>query len=173
MSLEHVVAAIVNLLDDDTAFTALVGTDIGVLEDGEPWLFQDTYDDNRPYRAPKGTGKAAVVVGFRDSWGTNRHNTMGMPMVQVLVYADLTRASDGTPQARDGASRALRVWEAIDAVLNDVGGSLSGYRVVVQNPTTATVTFVSSLRGEGPSVMPVPDGDGMERLMARYEVAVA
>jgi hypothetical protein len=171
VSLENVLPAVLKTIAADSAFTALVGSDIGEISAGVPWLFQDTYDDNRPFRDPKGTGKAAVVVGFRDSWGVNGHNTMGMPMVQVLVYADLSRNADGTPQARDAKNRATRVWETIDAILHDVRGSLSGVKVVLSEPVGADFTFVSSRRREGPSIMPVPDGDGMERLMARYEVA--
>lgn len=171
MSVENVLPAIIQTIANASAFKALVGVDVGEMADGTPWLFQDTYDDNRPFRDPKGTGMAAVVVGFRDSWGVNAHNTMGMPLIQVLVYADLTRHVDGTPQARDAKDRAVRVWEAVDALLHDSGGVLGGLRVTLTNPAT-TVTLVSSQRAEGPSVLPVPDGDGMERLMARYEVAV-
>lgn len=171
MSIENVLPAVIASIAAHSPFAALVGTDVGKMADNTPWLFQDTAEDNRPFRDPKGTGKATVVVGFRDSWGVNRHNTMAMPVIQVLVYADLSRHVDGTPQGRDAKDRALRVWSALDSLLHDTGGALSGHKVTLANPV-ASVTFVSSARTEGPSVMPVPDGDGMERLMARYEVAV-
>lgn len=172
--LEHVLDAAYVLISEHAPFEALAGADVGQDTDGSvpvPWLFQDADDAEAPYRDPKSSGKSAVVLGFTDTWGINRHNTAGLPLLQVLIFSDLTRNEDGTPQIKDGKARALRVFDAIDSLLHDPGNRLGGTRVDVGDGNF--VRLISTARREGPAMQPVPNGDGMVRLMARYEWVVA
>jgi len=157
-------AAAVRRLRADPEFQALIPNYIGVDSTfPEGWVFQGLSDTgNRPYRDPEGTGKCAVVLGTRDSWaGPNQHNTANFPLLRVHIYADPSRDINRNMTARDADQKAHTVWRVIDRLFHDAGN---------QHHQWDNLYVTSCLRGSEPSIMDVPQGDGLVRLDATYNV---
>jgi hypothetical protein len=117
----------------------------------------------------EGTGKACVVLSQRGGWATaNRHNTEQFPVLQVEVYSDPTRdanrnpSDDYTPE-----ERAYEVYRAIDAVLHRPDGFDEDW-----GDAMGTLRITGSLRAGEPDITDVPEGDGLIRLLVRYEMKV-
>lgn len=128
--------------------------------DGRVMLWQ--WDAKRTVR---GTGRASMVLARRGGWaGPNRHNTIEFPKLQVEIYADDER-DGGLPVATTSESFAIDIWRYVDHIFHrpDSGGFYWGN-------ADGSVRIVSSLRGTEPDIMDVPDGDGVVRLLATYNI---
>lgn len=164
MSVSTVVPAAVSRLRAASGVLALPETDLGRDETAGIWVFQGS-DDLVPFRDPKGTGTSAVSVAVTGSWSSNPHNTMNFPRLTVAVFADTSRGEGGEPILWDGHYRALRVWEALDAVLHDPANA--------DRPAwLAAGTPVLSCLRETVHVAKVPGMDGMHRLTCDYSVVM-
>lgn len=126
MSMEDVLIGARRKLLADTAFAALIGTDVGrdiggAYNDG--WVFRSGDDVMTPDRNPRNTGTSSVVLSARDTWiGPNRNNTLRFPLLNVRILSDSTRGTDPTLlMAKDAEYRCGRVGTAIFNALNDVG----------------------------------------------------
>jgi hypothetical protein len=153
----------------DPAFTALVGTDIG----RDPkvtdawhggWVFQGYADDGGLYRTVEGTGKAAVVLLGRDTWGgPNQHNTAEFPLLRIHVFADCSRNKDGSTAARDQDERCYRVWNVLRPLFHDAANHVEYWD---------DLRIVSSVVQQDLSLMDVPSGDGLVRGSATVAVVL-
>lgn len=132
-------------------------------DDSGLWIFQSGPEEDKPYRDPQGTGTSAIVVGNTDTWGSNPHNTAQFPILQILIYSDCTRGPDNTPVKADQKTKAFKIYEAVDDLINDPANDKHVWM---------GRTILSCLRREGPSVSAVPDTNGLVRLMVRYEIAL-
>jgi hypothetical protein len=126
----------------------IIGVGMGEGAPSQPWLFQGLDSEGRPRMDPEGTGKAVIVLQSWDSWsGGNNHNTAQFPVLQVLIYADSTRASDGSPVLQDAKDRAKTVYEVTDSLFHDAANRRHQW---------PGLYVVSSVRGGGPSMRTVP-----------------
>lgn len=135
----------------------ILGTD----PDGMMWVFQGS-DDDRPFRDPEGTGKAAIVFTVNDIWGTNNHNTVRLPVLTALAYVDASRNASGEILRRDGKHRALRVSELVRDAFHDPAN--------VEHVWPLDVVVYSCVCTGWASVLEVPDSDGMHRSAARFNI---
>lgn len=128
----------------------------------EPWIFKG---DAR--RQVQGSGKASIVVSSPSPWaGATRGHTTRFPRLQIEVYSDRERTTDGAPALRDAEAQAEDIWLIVDRVLHrvDGGGFLWG-------SADGTLRITSSTRADGDrSISPVPDTDGVVRLLCVYDV---
>lgn len=166
MSTDLLQASAVKKFTDSDQAAALIadgdlGVDVGGDSEGLVWVFQGS-DDDRPWRDPEGTGKAAVVLTFNDSWGANQHNTSDMPVLTALVYSDTSRSADGTPTTRDGKARALRVIQALKEVFHDAANK--------DHEWPLDLRIHSCVATNGATIYPVPDTDGMHRASIRFQI---
>jgi hypothetical protein len=128
---------------------------------GSVWLWQWTAKET-----VRGTGMASLVLSARGGWaGANRHNTLAFPRLQVEVYADVPR-EDGLVDVRTAESYAQEVWAEAHKVLHRPasGGMVWGN----ENGALRIVTSVAS--SGFPDISAVPDGDGVIRLLATYNI---
>lgn len=161
-TLDQVQASAVVKFSASVQAQALVAAgDLGQDSDGMKWVFQGA-DDDRPFRDPEGTGRAAVVFTVNDTWGVNRHNTASMPILVALVYADASRNSGGELLLRDAKARAQRVSAAIRDVFHDVGN--------VDHDWPLEVKVFSCVCSSDVSVLPVPATEAQHRASLRFEV---
>jgi hypothetical protein len=145
---------------------ALLGAGVGPEEAAADaavplWVFQwETHG-----QVAQGSGKGIVVVSERAGWtGPNRHNTLEFPRLQVEIYADSDRER-GFPDFKTAQARAKDIWRVVDLIFHrpDTGG-------ITWGDVNGSVRVVSSLRGAEPDIVPVPDGDGAQRLLVSYNV---
>lgn len=131
----------------------LIGSETGASDPVEAaWLFRGLDDDGRPFRDPEGSGAACVTIMDRASWaGPNMHNTADFPMLQVLVYADSTRNTDGSTITRDATDRARHISNMLHPLFHDVGN---------QNHVWAGLYVVSSVGASGLSLRDIPATNG-------------
>lgn len=81
----------------------------------QAWLFQGLDRDGRPFRDPEGSGRCVVVLSERREWASaNPHNTASFPALQMLIYADSSRLSDGAPWIRDADRKCKHVFKKLD-----------------------------------------------------------
>lgn len=139
----------------------ILGVDVGGDTDGLRWVFSGDQDD-RPYRDPEGTGKAAVVFTVNGSWGTNLHNTARFPILTVLIYSDSSRGPDGRPMSGNGKTRGLRVADQIIKLFHDPAKAT--------NRWPNNVFIHSCLYSSGPTSQPVPESDGMSRISIDFNI---
>lgn len=127
-----------------------------------PWIFK-----GEPKRNVKGSGKASVCVSSPRPWaGATRGHTNRFPIIQIEVFSDLARTSAGGPVFRDAESQAEDIWLAIDPIFNRVGGG--GFE---WGNDDGRIFVTSSYRASGDrEIGPVPDSDGVVRLLCSYNV---
>ena len=137
--------AIYNGLADLTALTDLVGTNIfknGKLEKGDL----------------SGSGEAAVVI--RVSGGDNpTGNSLGLPRVNIMIYADHTRVG-GKISYKDAGDRMWTIFHIIDNYLhcpNTERREIDG------------LAFTGSLRGVEPQILTDKEA-GLEYLWTAYDM---
>lgn len=151
---DNVIAGAVKWLRGFPDVTAALGATAA----GNPYLFQHTM-----WVTLEGTGSTAAVLSRAGSWAArNTHNTMRFPRLALEIWADPIR--DGGLNATDPGEvqrRADAAFTALDAHLH--------------RPAD-TVVWWGSVRTLGcqgagdPVAYPVPDGTGMVRLLAYYNV---
>lgn len=98
------------LIGTDAADTATADAKVA-----QAWLFQGLDSEGRPFRDPEGSGKAVVVLSERREWaGANPHNSPAFPALQMLIYADSDRNSDGTPTTRNADRKCKHIFKRLD-----------------------------------------------------------
>jgi hypothetical protein len=136
---------------------AVVGL-LGTSPEWATWLWRWS-----AYEVVEGTGLVGMTLR-QGTWTVpSPWHTTKYPELQAIIYADRTRDDLGRPTKEDAEEKALRVADAVDAVLHvPQGGELSwdGVRVV------------SSVRQSEPDVVQAPDSDGMIRATSRYAVVL-
>lgn len=145
-----------------------LNTVVGASNTFAHWVFRD-----RLYVSVEGTGQVAVVLAERGGWAApNPHNTMRFPVLQVEVYADPDRAADLNPvtPAYGAESKARAVFNAVDPYLHWVGRVNEQYWGGTN--TEQPLRVLGCTRAAEPSVDDVPDGDGLIRLLARYNIVL-
>ena len=136
---------------------------LGKDADGTPWVFQGS-DDDRPFRDPKGTGKAAIVLTSNGIWGVNAHNTADFPLLTALAYVDVSRKPDGTVLTKNGKVRAQSILRRVKDVFHDPANKDHLW------PGLYVVACV--MQSGGYSVMPIPGSDNMHRGAVNFEVSL-
>lgn len=122
------------LLDQPRPLIGTDAADIDPQEDrlAQAWVFQGLDREGRPFRDPEGTGQAVVVLSERREWaGANSHNTASFPALQVLIYADSTRDSEGAPLVRDAARKCKHIFNRIDRLFHNPGNTQDSQRWAV------------------------------------------
>lgn len=164
-------AAVVKILAAP-AVQALIGTDIGQDDTGQPyaagWVFRSSDNEMSGYRDPEGTGKASIVVAEREGWTSpNAYNTARFPTLFIVVYADSTRVLNGsslTPTQRDARDRCQRIFDAVDPLFHDVANKDHHW------PLNQYV--VSCMRQTELTMVDVLNGDGKCQGISRYSVTL-
>ena len=163
-SRDVVAAEAVKRIRNDPAFAALVGTVIGSdATYGDGWVFQGLDASGGSYRAVEGTGKCAVSVTARDSWGANQHNTQEFPLLRIFIWADATRTVKGAPTSRGADAKAWQVWEVIRPLFHDPGN---------RTHVWGDLNITSSLVRQDLSIMDMPGTEAAVRGAATIEVAL-
>lgn len=141
------------------------GHDIGPASEG--WVFPGLDNDGRPLRSVEGSNKVSVTFSDRDTWGTNAHNTMRMPLLRVLVFADTDRQPDGNPAGRYADLRARKTAQFIVDLFHDAGNF-----VKVWNPgQSEELPIAACILQSGISISDIPDNDYAVR--ASFTLAVS
>lgn len=88
------------------------------------WVFAGPDHASAPSRDVTNTGKVAVVLFSRNYWGSNMHNTVRMPTLTVLIWADATRF-DGTSSraAEDADLKAKAAAKTIRRTFHDAANA--------------------------------------------------
>lgn len=113
----------------DFVLSGLIGTDAEADAPDEEklekaWIFQGLDKDGRPFRNAEGSGTSVVVLSSRDDWAAaNRHNTWTFPALQMLVYTDSDRNSDGSLVTRNAVSKCKEIMRALNRCFHLVGNT--------------------------------------------------
>jgi hypothetical protein len=109
-----------NLVLDGYVGTDAEDTDDDATKIAKAWVFHSTDDEGVPPRDVEGSGTSCISVDDRGDWAiSNKHNTMGTPRLRVMIYADATRASDGSVAQEDGVLRCKHVFKRIDRLFHN------------------------------------------------------
>lgn len=98
----------------------LIGTDADAAAPlaekvSKAWLFQGLDDEGRPFRDPEGSGTSVIVLSERREWaGPNPHNTAYFPALQMLVYTDSARGTEGEILTRDADRKCKHIFRRLD-----------------------------------------------------------
>lgn len=164
----------------------LVGQD-GV--DGKPqgaysqaWVFPGLDNDGRPLRPVEGSNKVSVTILGRDHWNSNPHNTMSMPVLRFLIFADTMRQPDGNPAGRVADLRVKKAAKLIDELFHVADNGSRAFRAGEQGSDghlwneglDEELYVISCYRspGGGLNITDVIDNDFAVRGDLRYEVAL-
>lgn len=120
------------------------------------WVFQGLTDDGKPYRDPEGTGACVVVLSSRSEWSTNDHNTALFPVLQVLIYADSSRDTDGAPTSRDAENKCKYLYATIDRRLHILKEEPDHW----WSAPPEDFYVISCTRAQGLQIMDVPLSEG-------------
>lgn len=141
------------------------GSDPGPWYEG--WVFPGVDNDGRPLRSVEGSNKVSVTITDRDTWGVNQNNSMRMPLLRVLIFADTARQPDGNPAGRYADLRCRKTAEFIIKLFDDVSNS-----VHLWNPgQPEELSIVSCVVQSGLSIQDIPDNDYAVR--GSFTLAVA
>lgn len=147
----------------------LIGTVVGQDPAGKAfpdgWVFAGFDDDGRPFRDVEGTGRAAIVIHDRNEWGVNQHNTARFPLLMVIIFADSSRAADGTITFRDGILRAKLVNKVVTETFHDAANE--------DHEWPGGLLVISCVKADGTDFTDVPNAEGVVRALTRFEVALA
>lgn len=151
---DNLVQGAVKWLLTFTDVLAVLGTNPA----GKHFLFQSTMWTNL-----EGTGTTAAVIGRAGGWTSpNTHNTMRFPRLSLEMWADPIRDSGGNEINRGEAERRIdAAFLTLDTHLHRPQGGATWW---------GTVRTVGCTRLGEPTVYPVPDGGGLQRLLAFYGV---
>lgn len=151
----ELVVAVVREIRANADILALLGSSSSY----PSWVWRE-----KPWEKVEGSQKSAIVISERGGWAApNRHNTARFPRLQFEVFADPTRTAGGNPSTTEAGAKAKEIFYLLDRMFHlPQGGEVAwqGTRVV------------GSSRLEEPDVVPVPDGDGLVRLLVSYGVVL-
>lgn len=91
---------------------------IGKDADDTPWLFQGLDSEGRPFRDPEGSGQGVIVISQNDERSQNGHNTWHFPNLQILIYVDSTRNSDGSAITLDARRKCQHIAKRVNKVFH-------------------------------------------------------
>lgn len=158
-----------NTLAKDPAIRALVGSD-NLWTDG--WVF-----DSSLYNVViEGTSKCAIVVsevGTHDIM--NQHNTLKFPRLEIDIWADPTRNTDGSKRLDDADDKIEAIAKVVDNHFHLVSSDTPAGDIIVWGSTKQITEgkglyVAGSSRISGPDVSPIEDVEG--GLMGRYVYGV-
>lgn len=167
LTLARLAPSVVLMLKQDASM--INAGEAGVLgfdQDGL-WIFQgdDDEDNKRPYRDPSGMGLCSIVINTDTAWSSgSTFNTTQFPELQILIWSDASRNADGLIAKHDQRGKAYFLYQRLDEIFHDVANRQHDW---------LGVPVFSCLRGNGPTVMKVPDTNGTVRLEVTYEIKTA
>lgn len=111
----------------------------------------------------EGTSTTCAVLSNEGGWaGANLHNTLRFPRLTLNIWADPMRdAGHNATDLNEVMRRCFAVYKVFDRFLHRTGGDavmFGGLRVI------------TSTRLTEPTIIVVPDGDGLVRLQVSYAV---
>lgn len=111
----------------------------------------------------EGTSTTCAVLSSEGGWaGANLHNTLRFPRLTLNIWADPQRdGGHNVTSQPEVMRRSFNVFRVFDRFLHRTGGDAVMF---------GTLRVVSSTRLTEPSVLTVPDGDGLVRLQTSYAV---
>jgi hypothetical protein len=138
---------------------------LGTSETWPVWLFR-----YQARVAMEGTGSVCAVLNQRGAWASpNPHNTEQFPVLQIEVFSDPTRDANLNPEDDyTPEEKANEAFQAIDRVLHRPDGFDENW-----GDGMGVVRVTGSLRSGEPDISDVPEGDGLVRLLVRYDMKVA
>lgn len=142
-----------------TSITTLLGTSTT----WTTWLWRW-----KPYVELKNSGACAIVISIRSGLSANAHNTARFPRIQFEVFADVDRTL-GKPTGRFAEEKCLHVCEEVDKVFHVPQG---GVILWGDGSAGGSMRIAGSLREVDPEPADVPDGDGLVRALAMYQVSL-
>jgi len=145
------------------------GAPAGVYSEG--WVFPGLDADGRPLRPVEGSNKVSVTIMERDQWGSNAHNTMVMPVLRILIFADTVRDPNGNTAGRFADLRCRKVAGFIDKVFHDAANKNHWWNVGKSEEMYVVACYRTP--GGGLNVTDIPDNDYAVRGDLRYEVSLA
>jgi hypothetical protein len=111
----------------------------------------------------EGSSKTAAVLTNDGGWaGANLHNTLRFPRLTLNLWSDPMR--DGGRNVTNGPEvmrRCFAVYKVFDRYLHRTGGS---------DVMFGSVRVITSTRLTEPTIIVVPDGDGLVRLQVTYAI---
>lgn len=110
----------------------------------------------------EGSEKTSVVIAHDGGWAApNIYNTMRFPRLLLNVWADPLRDAQKNNIDPAVQRRAQNVFDVFDQQLHRTAGA---------DVMWGTLRILSCVRLTEPTVIEVPDGDGLIRLQAYYAV---
>ena len=157
-----------NYLAQDPELRALLGRS----QSWDTWIF-----DTKPVGVRiENTSRCMIVINEDGTWAArNEHNTLRFPRLQVDIWADPTRNSDGSVQVYDASDKIERIAKVLDKHLHltDPGTSMGMpyiWGTAEEISSKTGVVIAGSHHREGPSLSDVRDTDGT--LMGRLVYGV-
>lgn len=123
-----------------------------------PGIFQ-----YRPWATIEGTSTTCAVLTSDGGWaGANLHNTLRFPRLTLNLWCDPIRdSSRNVIDPGEVMRRAFNTYRVFDRYLHRTGGD---------DVMFGSLRTVSSTRLTEPSIIVIPDGDGLVRLQVTYAV---
>lgn len=111
----------------------------------------------------EGSSKTAAVLTNDGGWaGANLHNTLRFPRLTLNLWSDPIRDGGGNVvSVPEVMRRCFAVYKIFDRYLHRTGGS---------DVMFGTVRVITSTRLTEPTIIVVPDGDGLVRLQVTYAI---
>lgn len=127
------------------------------------WVFSGFLGGD-PYRAVEGSGKCAVVLYQYDTWApATQMHTLRYPRLLLAIYADDTRDTLGNPVTHDAEARVESIYAAVNPLFHDPGNRVRFFD---------RLRVISTIQGQGLSVMEIPNGDGAVRGTVAYDLTL-
>lgn len=111
----------------------------------------------------EGTSKTCAVLTNDGGWaGANLHNTLRFPRLTLNIWADPIRdAGRNATNVNEVMRRSFAVYKVFDRHLHRIGGD---------DVMFGNVRVITSTRLTEPTIIPIPDGDGLVRLQVTYAI---
>lgn len=135
-----------------------IGDVLGSYPDGTPYLFQ-----HRLWTEMENSQSTAAVLMRDGGWtGPNQHNSLHFPRLTMDIWADPLRdAGNNVTDPGEVYRRINRAFKVIDRHLHRPQGGEQWW---------GEIRSIACIRMTEPSIYPVPDGDGLLRLVTSYGV---
>lgn len=135
----------------------------GAFADG--WVFSGDLTGD-PYRPIEGTATSAIVLHSYDDWAPSTLlHTARYPRLRITIYSDVSRDDDGNPsRGHDAENTAESIFLSINPLFHDAANRIHHFD---------TMPIISTVMGDGLTLMEMPDGDGAVMGTCSYDVTVA
>lgn len=123
-----------------------------------PGIFQ-----YRTWTNIEGSSTTCAVLSSDGGWaGANMHNTLRFPRLTCNIWADPMRdAGRNVTDPGEVMRRCFAVYKVFDKYLHRTGGPEVYF---------GTLRIISSVRLTEPTILVVPDGDGLVRCQTTYAI---